>query len=502
MLGDKARRNALFSEIRLAQQGAEEANVGCHAGNMELRQCTLSTSNSGGKIRTAAGHLHQHRIEVSGNFATQLDRSVKAHTRTTRGSVRSNCASVRAEPVRRIFGGDAALQGSTVQLDSILCEPQFLQCGTCGDLHLGLHQVHLSNFLSDGVFDLDAGVHLDEDVVALLIDQELHGAGTDVTDVLAELHRIGTNLFALLLGDVLGRRNLYNLLVTTLHRAVTLEKVNDVAGRIAQDLNLDVLRINHCPLDVDPRITKGRQGLAGSFRRQVAKFFFVGDKAHTAAATTGHSFNEQRVLLALSLLHQHINIVARGGLFQSGQASFASSRHSTRLITGQIEYFRGGADKNKSIFRALASKLSIFRQEAITRVDSVRVRFLGCPQDLINIQVSLDRRALGTNTVGLGCMAAVERIAVFTRVDCNGFCTDLVCSTECANCDLATVGDQDFLKRRGLFFHWRDGPFLKKGWVNVTEIIHRCPGGLRREPLVQDSEHSNYGARHGRNNKG
>ena len=45
------------------------------------------------------------------------------------------------------------------------------------DQDLFLDQVAAVNLLGDRVLDLDAGVHLDEIIMALVIDQELHRAG-------------------------------------------------------------------------------------------------------------------------------------------------------------------------------------------------------------------------------------------------------------------------------------------------------------------------------------
>ena len=58
------------------------------------------------------------------------------------------------------------------------------------DIHLGLDDVYAGDFLSHGVLHLHTRVHLDEDVIAALIDEEFHGARTLVIDVLTELHRI------------------------------------------------------------------------------------------------------------------------------------------------------------------------------------------------------------------------------------------------------------------------------------------------------------------------
>ena len=88
---------------------------------------------------------------------------------------------------------------------------------------------------------LHTRVHLDEDVVAALIDKEFHGARAFVIDVLTELHRILADAVTQLGIQRRRRRNLDHLLVAALHRAVTLEEVHHIALAIGQNLHLDVL---------------------------------------------------------------------------------------------------------------------------------------------------------------------------------------------------------------------------------------------------------------------
>ena len=52
-----------------------------------------------------------------------------------------------------------------------------------GDPQLGLHEVDVGDLLGHGVLDLDPRVHLDEVVVAVGAEQELHGAGVAVADL-------------------------------------------------------------------------------------------------------------------------------------------------------------------------------------------------------------------------------------------------------------------------------------------------------------------------------
>ena len=118
------------------------------------------------------------------------------------------------------------------------------------------------------MLDLDPRVHLDEDVVAALVEQELDGAGAGVADVPGEGDRVGTHSVAQFGGQVRRGCQLDDLLVAALHAAVPLEEVDDVAVRVGQDLHLDVARVEHRLLEVDRRVAECRLGFpAGGLDR-------------------------------------------------------------------------------------------------------------------------------------------------------------------------------------------------------------------------------------------
>src|SRR6202030_90797 len=91
-----------------------------------------------------------------------------------------------------------------------------------GDAKLRLHQVDVGDLLGHGVLDLDARVHLDEDVVARRVDQELDRARVDVADLAREPYRVGADPRAQLRVEAGRGRDLDDLLVAPLHRAVAL----------------------------------------------------------------------------------------------------------------------------------------------------------------------------------------------------------------------------------------------------------------------------------------
>ena len=160
---------------------------------MELVQRTLGALHGLLKVDAAAGHLHQQGVEVGRNLCAHGRCTVQAHAGAARRTIRGQRAGIRAEAVIRVLGGDAALQSRTGDGNLVLGEVNIFQRCAGRDIHLGLHDVDAGDFLGHGMLHLHTRVHLDEDVVAALIDEEFHGTRTLVVDVLTELHCVSTD---------------------------------------------------------------------------------------------------------------------------------------------------------------------------------------------------------------------------------------------------------------------------------------------------------------------
>ena len=89
----------------------------------------------------------------------------------------ADLADAGQEVVERVLGGDSALDSPAAGLDVFLCVAEWL---AGRDPELVGHEVGAGDHFGHGVLDLEAGVHLEEVVVAFVIEQELDGAGVGV----------------------------------------------------------------------------------------------------------------------------------------------------------------------------------------------------------------------------------------------------------------------------------------------------------------------------------
>ncbi len=267
-------------EVRVIQHGLQERDVRRHAAQSELGESALRASDGRGEVATAAGHLDQHRVEVRRNLCATVHRAtIEADSGTPRRAVRRDLARVGAEAGRRVFRRDPALQRGAAQSKVLLLETELGKRLPRGNAHLRLHEVDIRDLLGDGVLDLDARVHLDEKVLAFAltnrVEQKLDGSRVLVVDGPRKRDRVAVHGLADVLIQVRSRRDLDHLLVATLHGAVTLEQVDGLAGRIGEDLNLDVPRAHHGLLEKHGGVAKRAVGLriAASRASRRSSFF-------------------------------------------------------------------------------------------------------------------------------------------------------------------------------------------------------------------------------------
>ena len=134
---------------------------------------------------------------------------------------------------------------------------------------------------------LDARVHFNEVVFAVLIHQKFDGTGIDIAHFARDFQRILIQVVARFLRHGKCRRVFHDLLIAALHRAVALIQMHDVSMRIAQNLHLDVLGLFDVFFKENIPVAKGLERLALHQREIIAQLLLVLDLAHAAPAAAG-----------------------------------------------------------------------------------------------------------------------------------------------------------------------------------------------------------------------
>lgn len=186
-----------------------------------------------------------------------------------------------------------------------LPEAQFFT-GSNADL-LG-NEIDPRDLLGDRVFNLDAGVHLDE-VELVILEQEFEGACTTIVDAPARFGTTLTDAHDIPAGDAGGRRFLDDLLVTALHRAIAFAKVDCIPETVGQDLDLDMARIFQVFLQIDVGISEKALCLRTGHVHGVDQRCFGMDDAHPASTPSTRGLDDHRVADGLGNQHDLPGVV-------------------------------------------------------------------------------------------------------------------------------------------------------------------------------------------------
>ena len=341
-LFDEVGGHVAGQELLVGDDGAQEPDVRGHAADAELGQGATGAADGRLMVAATADELDQHRVEVRGDFRAGVDRAaVQPDSGAPDGPVRGDAAHVGPEVVGGILGGDAALHGRAPDAQSILRDVQVGQRLTGGDAQLRLHDVDVGDLLGDGVLHLNARVHLDEHVLpgafADGVDQELHGAGVDVAELLRQLHRVAVEGLADALVEVGGGRDLHDLLVPALQRAVALEEMHRLAGGVGEDLDLDVAGPQHRLLEEDRGVAERGGGLPHRRAQSVGQGLARLHAPHAAAAAARDGLDEDGETDVLRLLQQRLDVVGRLGRPQRRNARTFGGAQSLDLVAGQLQ---------------------------------------------------------------------------------------------------------------------------------------------------------------------
>ena len=353
---------------------AEEAEVGGHALDAALGQCRAELC--GGFCERAPGPMHnelgQQRVEVRIDCQARISGRVHAHTRACRKFDHVDGAATWFRQTARLdrFGVDTSLDRPAPN-GGRFGEIEIRQRCTLCKAELRGHNIDTADFFGDGVLDLDAGVGLDKPELRRVVgvDKELDGAHARVGNRSAELDRCSADLVTDLGGQVGRRRNFDDLLVASLHAAVTLAEVGDGAA-VAHDLDLDMSRSQHELLDIDVASAEGLGGFRDTTVPCWSELVGGTHRAHAATAASGDRFQHDCPMG----FEQGPGFVDRGRPWAAGeygQSGCCGSLACGDLVTEEAEHLWGWPDEGDPCGCARSGQVRILCEEAVAGMDGV-----------------------------------------------------------------------------------------------------------------------------------
>ena len=293
------------------------------------------------------------------------------------------------------------------------------------------------------MLDLDPRVHLDEEELLVLVE-ELERSRAAIADLAAG---IGATLSDPRQGP--GRQSgsrslLDDLLVPALHRAVALEEVDGVLVLVRQHLDLDMAGIAEKLLHVDHRIAERRLGFRARQRRRRDERGFGVHHAHPAAAPAPRCLDDHRITDRAGDLHDLLRVVGKRafGAGHTGNPRFEHRRLGAYLVAHETDGVGARPDEDEARALDFLGEVRVFRQESVTRMNSLRVGDLGGRNDRRNVEVARRRRRRPDAHRFVG-EADVFRLAIGLRVHYDGPDAQLATRPLDAQCDLTSIGDQD-----------------------------------------------------------
>ena len=295
------------------------------------------------------------------------------------------------------------------------------------------------------MLDLDAGVHLDEVELAVLV-QEFDGADAEIFEL---AHRLRHGLAdRVARGGVERRRGAFlpDLLVAALQRAVALAEMDGAALAVAEHLNLDVARAFQIFLEIDCVVAERGLGLGARGGKRVgsssgvwATFMPRPPPPADALTSTGKPIARragERLLVggyAALGARDHRNAEALGGAL------------GLDLVAHQADMRGLRPDEMDVVLFEDLGEAGVLRQEAVARMHRVGTGDLAGGEQRRNVEIAVARggRADAHALVGEPHMHGV---LVGGRMHGDGRDAELLAGAQHAQRDLAAVCDQDLVE--------------------------------------------------------
>ncbi len=303
------------------------------------------------------------------------------------------------------------------------------------------------------MLDLDAGVAFDEAVLARLRgDEEFHGARVDVLRSARQLDRIGQDSLAYGFVEGRCRRDLDDLLMAKLYRAVALEEVHYGAARVRQDLHLDVSGSRDELLDEHRAVPEGRLRLALTTGEGFGHRRGILDGAHATSAAACGCLEHDRVAEVSCHFQRFLRGLQR--LRAAGHdrnSERACERARSHFVAEEREHGGRRTDEDQALGGATLGEHGVLGKKSVARMDGVAAARLRRADERVGIQVGPDGFSRSPASSGylasLGGVASVQRERVDRRIHADGFHAERGGRFGDADGDLAAVTDQNALQQ-------------------------------------------------------
>ena len=267
--------------------------------------------------------------------------------------------------------------------------PELRERGARCQRELDVDEVDTGDLLGHGVLDLEARVRLHEERLSAVSEQKLESADTDETCGAGERAGRLDQAVSDGLREIRSGGELDELLVTALEGAVALPQVPDRAGRIGDDLDLDVARSLDQAFGVERADAESALRFGGAALEAGRNVVRPVDPPHASTAAAGDGLQQDRRLFGL-FGEKGFDVFDRCGGLDAGHDGYVPLRSESAgrvLVAEEREGLGRGADEDDAGVGAGPREICALGEEAVAGVEGVAARGLRDTDQVGDVEV-------------------------------------------------------------------------------------------------------------------
>jgi hypothetical protein len=316
------------------------------------------------------------------------------------------------------------------------------------DSELFSNNVNTGDQFSDGMFDLNPSVHLQEKEFSRWSKKEFNRPGSDVIDGFCCSNRCLPHSFSQLVGHGGSRRFFEHLLMATLNAAFPFTKVYGPTVSVRQHLDLNVFRARKQALNVDSAIAERSHGFSSCTSRCLFELAWFVNSAHAFSSSAAGGFEQERVAHSNGSLvecsHRGrfigiVNLFARNHWDASMPHGLPSGHFVAHLFNGLWRW----PNPDEVCCGDRTGEFSPFRKKSESGMNGCGSRIVGCLNDLGLIEVGFGDGVANEHDHFI-CQFREQAAVVIGRTYRHRWEACLGARTEDSASDFPTVSDQDF----------------------------------------------------------
>mmetsp|Transcript_20373 Transcript_20373/g.44245 ORF Transcript_20373/g.44245 Transcript_20373/m.44245 type:complete len:322 (+) Transcript_20373:2645-3610(+) len=305
------------------------------------------------------------------------------------------------------------------------------------------------------MLDLHPRIDFHKEMISFLIHQEFHRPSISVFVQCQHTACILENLLPSFTRQTCSGSRLNNLLMTTLHGAITVVEMDDVTRTVSQALHFDMTWLIDIFLNEAPSIPKSVQSLV---TRQPEHALHILRRGHDSDATTTSSHGS----LDNHWVRDGIGRVAdpslglgwcrKGSVGSSdgGYIGFDGQLFGRGLVSKCVEIIHSRTHKFDARLLQLLGKAGILAQESIPGMNRLHTILDRQFDDCVNVQICGDGRLVVAELESLVGLVTMLGEAIFVRVNPNSAASQLAPRPHDTRRNLPPIGSHELVEWRRL----------------------------------------------------